>query len=113
MKKAFVFLSAGIFITLLFVSQVMSQRTTSVKPEMLYGSYIDELILKCYSKVARYDSKCKNIRRETDLYRLKAEFYRKNRVQLIKDMVMEDVGTKPYQMHYYLNHRFFDSQLNR
>jgi hypothetical protein len=112
MKKAFVIFSAVTFLTLLLISQVTSQTTATAKPRTLYKAYIDELILKCDSKAARYNSRCQNIRRDAELYRLKAEFYRTNKVQLIKDMVQEDVGIKPYQMHYYLNHRFFDAQLH-
>ena len=113
MSKAFVIICAVTSLTLLLASQVKSESIKTTRPETLYRIYIDELILKCDSKAGRHNSKCENIRRESELYRLKADFFRSNKVQLIRGMVAEDVGERPHQMHYYLNRKFFDSQLNQ
>jgi hypothetical protein len=108
-KKTFAVFPVVAVLVLTCISLAVGGNNTTTKLEILYVDYIEELISKCESKAARYDSKCQNIRRASSLYSLKAAFYRSHKVALVNDMIEEDVGTKAHRIHYYLNKRFFDT----
>jgi len=81
--------------------------TTTATKEALYGAYIDELVLKCNPKIARCNSGSETIRQQAALYCLKAAFCNFHKAELVKEMMKADVRVKKYQMHYYLNKKFF------
>ena len=99
-------------VTFLWVFSAISKTTTTTTvntatKEALYGAYIDELVLKCNPKVARCNSGSEIIRQQAALYCLKAAFCNYHKTDLVKEMMKADVGVKKYQMHYYLNKKFF------
>ena len=89
------------------ISKTTTTATTTATKEALYGSYIDEFVLKCKPKIARCDSGSNTIRQQSALYCLKAAFCNYHKTELVKEMMKADVGVKGYQMHYYLNKKFF------
>jgi len=109
MKKTFLTLSAFAFIMLLWPSQGLCQSPTTTGKERIFGSYLDQFISKCEYKTEMRNSKCINIRRNAALSCLKAHFLEFHREDLIRSMIAENIGTKPHQMHYYLNRKFFDT----
>ena len=99
-------------VTFLWVFSAISKTTTTATintatKEALYGAYIDELVLKCNPKIARCNSGSKTIRQQSALYCLKAAFCNYHKTELVKEMMKAEVGVKKYQMHYYLNKKFF------
>jgi hypothetical protein len=83
-KKTFAIFPVVAVLVLTWISLAMGGNNATTKLEILYGDYIAELISKCESKAARYNSKCQNIRRASSLYSLKAAFYRSYKVELVK-----------------------------
>lgn len=108
MKKIFFIFSAFAFIILFWAPQGSCQSARAAEKEQIFGRYLDQFVTKCESKAEMQNSKCINIRREAALSCLKAHFFEFHREDLIKSMIAENIGTKPYQIHYYLTARFFD-----
>lgn len=109
MKKTFLTLSAVALIMLFWPSQGLGQSSTTTQKGRIFGSYLDHFITKCESKRVMRNSRCINIRRDVALSCLKAHFLEFHREDLIRSMIAKDIGTKPHQMHYYLNRKFFDT----
>lgn len=112
MKIKYAILFIVPLVTFLWVFSAISKTTTTAtvngaSKEALYGAYIDELVLKCNPKVARCNSGSKTIRQQSALYFLKAAFCNYHKTELVKEMMKADVGVKKYQMHYYLNKKYF------
>jgi len=93
--------------TFIWVCSASSKATITSKNKALYEAYIDEVVSKCEPKIARFNSGSKNIRQESALYSLKAAFCSYRKAELVKEMMIVDIGVKKHQMHYYLNKRFF------
>jgi len=99
-------------VTFLWVFSALSKTTTTASintatKEALYGAYIDELVLKCNPKIARCNSGSKALRQQSALYFLKAAFCNYHKTELVNEMMKTGVGVKKYQMHYFLNKKFF------
>ncbi len=95
------------FLALLWASSTASQTTTTTKLETFYEAFIDECILRCESKGSMRGSKLGNIRQEAAKHNLKADFLKRNKAQLIEELIVKHLGTKDYKIHYYLNNRFY------
>lgn len=96
------------FFALLWASSTTSQMATTTKLETFYGTFIDACILKCESKGSMRDSRLKHIRQEAAKHSLKADFLKRHKAELIKELVGKDIGTKHYKINYYLNSRFYN-----
>jgi len=94
---------------LIWVYSAISDASISSNNKAAYEAYIDEVISKCELKIARCNSKSRNIRREAALSCLKAGFFSYHKDELVKEMVISDIGIREHQIHYYLNKRFFDT----
>jgi hypothetical protein len=75
----------------------------------LYSNYIIESISKSHSKSGLVKSKSENLKESGALARQKAIFLTVNHDKLVDEMVEKEVGTKPYQIDYFLNKRFHES----
>ena len=75
----------------------------------LYSNYIAEVISKSHSKSGLVKSKSENLQISGVLARQKAVFLTVNHDRLVDEMIENEVGTKPYQIEYYLNKRFHEN----
>jgi hypothetical protein len=76
----------------------------------LYSGCIVEAITRCQSKSGLVSSKSENLRTSGLLARQKAVFLTDSHDVLVEEMVANDVGTRPYQIDYYLNRRFHENK---
>jgi len=90
-----------------FSKTTIAASTNTETKEALYGAYIDEFVLKCNHKIARCNSGSKTIRQQSALNCLKAAYCNYHKSDLVQEMMKADVGVKKYQMHYFLNKKFF------
>lgn len=75
----------------------------------LYSNYIIESISKSYSKSGLVKSKSENLKATGAIARQKAVFLTVNHDVLVDEMVEKEVGTKQYQIDYFLNKKFHES----
>ena len=75
----------------------------------IYSNHIIEAITKSHSKSGLVRSKSENLQTSGILARQKAIFLTANHDSLVDEMVENGVGTKPYQIDYFLNKRFYES----
>ncbi|MDM8555891.1 hypothetical protein QUF75_14255 [Desulfococcaceae bacterium HSG7] len=73
-----------------------------------YSAIIDELVMKCKYKTAMRYSKSDTIQNAAMLSCLKTTFYKKNKKNLIRAMIEENIGIKRYKVRYYLNTQFYN-----
>lgn len=72
----------------------------------LYSNYIIDSISKSHSKSGLVKSKSENLKATGVLARQKAIFLTLNHDMLVDEMVEKEIGTKPYQVDYFLNQKF-------
>ncbi len=75
----------------------------------LYSNHIIEAITKNHSKSGLVRSKSENLQTSGVLARQKAIFLTAYHDSLVDEMLENGVGTKAYQIDYYLNKRFYES----
>lgn len=75
----------------------------------IYSGCIAEAISRCHSKSALVGSKSENLRTSGQLARQKAIFLTANHDLLVEEMIENEVGTRQYQIDYYLNKRFHEN----
>jgi hypothetical protein len=96
-------------VVVIALSGAYSMRAEAGEAEQLrniYSGCIVEAISRCHSKSALVDSKSENLRTSGRLARQKAIFLTVNHDVLVEEMVANEVGTRQYQVDYYLNRRF-------
>ena len=96
-------------VTFIWICSAISDANVSSQNKAVYEAYINEVISKCELKIPRCNCRSSNIRQEAALSCLKAGFCSYHKADLVKEMMIADVGIKKHQMHYYLNKRFFDT----
>jgi surfactin synthase thioesterase subunit len=106
-KKTLAMVFMVTLLSLFGAHSAMSGETKTAELERLYGSYIDRHVSRCDSKAARKDSNSEHSRQEAALHCLMGHFYISHKTELIHDMIEEGIGTKEYQIEYYLNSKFF------
>ncbi len=79
--------------------------------ETYYNKYISGKIADC-SRTASIFSKCCNTRMKklVEMRASQARFYKENREKLVKEMLANGVGEKPYKIDYFLISRFQKSR---
>ena len=95
-------------LSLIFTSPAVCQQAGNENLISVYSAAIDEVIAHCKNKIALRDSKSEHLRQTAALACMKAAFFKDFKDELIKDMIKEEIGTKPYKIQDYLNTRFFD-----
>ena len=73
-----------------------------------YESCIMKKIFNCNAKTVLKTSRSVNLRQKADLATRQVTFFTSNKNMLIKEMVEQEIGQKPYKVEYYLNKRFFE-----
>ena len=106
LKKLLILLGITILM-LIWVSPITAQDSKKGKHISLYRVIVNERILKCEIKATMYNSNSKNIRKEAALAKLQAKYLKNNKEKLVQNMIDNDIGTKPHQVHYYLIKNFF------
>ena len=107
-------LAYAIFTMVMVVALVGAYSMTAEAGEIeqlrnLYSNYITEVISKSHSKSGLVKSKSQNLQSSGVIARQKAVFLTVNHDMLVDEMVENEVGTKPYQIEYYLNKRFHEN----
>ena len=74
-----------------------------------YESCIMKKIFNCNAKTVLKTSRSVNLRRKADLAKRQVTFFTSNKNVLIKEMVEQEIGQKPYKVEHYLNKRFFET----
>jgi hypothetical protein len=54
-----------------------------------------------------YDSKSENLRQAVAIDCLIAAYLKSHKKMLIDDLIVSEIGKKPYKIQYYLNSKFF------
>lgn len=106
LKKLLILLGLTLLM-LIWVSPITAQDSIKDKHLSLCRMIINERISKCEIKAAMYNSNSKNIRKEAALAKLQAKYLKNNKEKLIQNMIDNDIGTKPHQVHYYLIKNFY------
>ncbi len=106
LKKLLILLGITLLM-LIWVSPITAQDSKGDKHISLYRMIVNERILKCEIKSTMYNSNSKNIRKEAALAKQQAKYLKNNKEKLVQNMMDNDIGTKPHQVHYYLIKNFF------
>jgi len=77
-------------------------------PKRVYETRIDSCIRSCSAKTEYWHSRSENLRHRAAIECLKKAFFIRYRDELIREMMENQVGTKPYQIHRFLNQRFYE-----
>ncbi|MBW1836466.1 MAG: hypothetical protein JRI99_05810 [Deltaproteobacteria bacterium] len=72
-----------------------------------YEACISSEISKCQAKTTLSKSRSANLRCYAAKNLKKAEFLQSNKDMLIKEMIKNDIGVKPYKIGYFLNKKFY------
>ena len=108
MRKGFVIVSAVALVVLLIGSVAVAADQKDVEDRAdYYGRLIDEAIAKCEAKGRLRNSWSQSVRRTAAVAHLKAAYFEEYRQELIQAMIDDNVGEKPYKVHYYLNNHFY------
>ncbi len=107
-KILIVCLLVGVVIT--FIGVFPSTCISDDKEELtkFYEAYITSEISKCQAKTALSKSRSANLRRCAAKNLKKAAFLQNNKDMLIKEMIKNDIGVKPYKIGYFLNKKFYE-----
>ena len=76
--------------------------------ESVYTRAIDNEIAKCQAKIELKNSRSVILQREAANARMKTSFLKDYRQELIAEMKREDIGTKDYQISYFLNKKYLE-----
>lgn len=76
--------------------------------ETMYACVIDKEIAKCQTKFELKNSRSAILQREAAKARMKASFLKDYRQELLAEMKLEDIGTRDYQISYFLNEKFLE-----
>ena len=74
-----------------------------------YGDCIDQKIVQCERKADFIDCKSEPLRKWATMNKLKAEYFKENKKELINEMVAQDLDQKHYKIDYFLNKSFFNN----
>jgi hypothetical protein len=77
--------------------------------ERIYSRQIDDTVARYNGKAELRNSRSTNVRSDAALYAFKAQFLERYKSELIGDMISAGIGTKPHQIQFYLNQRFFET----
>jgi hypothetical protein len=94
---------------IIFIGVFPSTCTSSDKKELakLYEACISCEIQKCEAKTALCKSRSAKLRSCAAKKLKKMEFLKNNKDMLIKEMIKNDIGVKPYKIEYFLNKKFY------
>ena len=71
-----------------------------------YGECIDQKIVQCERNAAFRDSESESLRQWAYVNQLKAEYYKRNKEEIIRKMVAQGLGQKQCKIDYFLNKSF-------
>ena len=74
-----------------------------------YGECIDQKIVQCERKAVFIDCKSEPLRKWARMNKLKAEYFKENKKELIQEMVAQDLDQRQYKTDYFLNKFFFNN----
>ena len=102
-------MTVAMVITLLGAYSMTAMAGEAAQLRKLYSDHIIDTISKSHSKSGLVKSRSENLQTSAALARQKAVFLTVNHDMLVEEMVENEVGTRPYQIDYYLNKRFHES----
>jgi hypothetical protein len=105
--RSIIILATIIFPLFVWTSSAVSQTTEMLYQKSIYSAAIDKAIAHCKAKTSYRNSKSENLQRAAALSCMKAAFFNDFKVQLIENMIMAGIGSKPYKINYYLNQKFY------
>ena len=73
-----------------------------------YSECINQEIAQCKRKAAFIECESEPLKKWARMNKLKAEYYKRNKKELIKEMVAQDLDQKQYKTDYFLNKSFFN-----
>ena len=82
------------------------QADENEKLKKYYEYYIMKCISKNQSKIGLQESKSANLRSCGKLSQQKVVFLTANKDMLVKEMMKNEIGKKPYKVEYFLNKKF-------
>ena len=106
---AYLIITMVMVVALVGAYSVTAEAGETEQLRYLYSNYIIEAISKSHSKSGLVNSKSENLQNSGVLARQKAVFLTLNHDILVDEMIENEVGTKPYQINYYLNKRFHEN----
>jgi hypothetical protein len=74
-----------------------------------YENCVDKQIETCEYKRAMLDSRSEMVRYCAIVALQQADYLKRNRKDLVQEMLKLDIGFKDYKVYYYLNKRFYES----
>lgn len=104
-RKMFVIVLAVVLSTA-FTLNAFCQMDNLEKNRKIYEKQINRIIACCESKLRMANSKHENIRMAGKLAFKKATFCKKNKQQLIEEMVETDLSPKAYKIAFFINSEF-------
>ena len=99
-----------IFLVTINISATSLSAQQGSKSQLIkfYESCIQKKVSNCNAKAVLKTSRSVNLQRKADLAQKQATFLLLNKDILINEMVEQGIAQKPYQVEYYLNHRFYE-----
>ena len=94
-------------IMFLWLTPAICQMGGESELRSIYAKMLEDCIRKCESKAKMANSYSHNLREAAQLALLKAKYFSDYKESLIEEMVHNELPTKPYRVHYFLNQRFF------
>ena len=100
-----------IFAFFLGISAAIGDENNSGQLTDFYDNFLNEKIAQCRSKAELIKSSSSNIQNWAEIESDKAAFFSKNKDMLIKELIKNDIGRKPYKIEYFLNKKFYEKKL--
>ena len=104
-------LAVTIFAIFLGASTAISDENNSDQLTKFYENFIIEKIAQCNSKAKLIKSSSSNIQNWAEIESNKAAFFGEKKDMLIKELIKNDIGRKPYKIEYFLNKKFYEMEL--
>lgn len=112
MKRQLLYiLAVTIFGLFLGASTATSDGNNSDQLTDFYESFINDKVAQCFSRTGLIKSSSSNIQNWAEKEFKKAVFLSENKNLLIKELIKNDIGRKPYKIEYFLNKKFYEMKL--